>query len=65
MFSTTRFQRRARQDISQVTRALDHQPPARVVVIGVILGLGIGIPGLFYLRSPAWMVLWGMLLGII
>ena len=38
---------------------LDHQPYARVVVMGVILGLGLGIPGFFYLRSPAWMLLWG------
>jgi formylglycine-generating enzyme required for sulfatase activity len=27
--------------------------------MGVILGLGLGIPGFFYLRSPIWMLLWG------
>ena len=26
--------------------------------MGVILGLGLGVPGFFYLRSPAWMLLW-------
>jgi sulfatase modifying factor 1 len=38
---------------------LDRQPYARVVVMGVILGLGLGVPGFFYLRSPLWMLLWG------
>jgi formylglycine-generating enzyme required for sulfatase activity len=38
---------------------LDHQPYVRVVAMGVILGLGLGIPGFFYLRSPIWMLLWG------
>src|SRR5262245_51583575 len=27
--------------------------------MGVILGLSLGIPGFFYLRSPLWMLLWG------
>src|SRR5262245_4770830 len=45
--------------LRQVTKVLDHQPYARVVVIGAILGLGLGIPGFFYLRSPIWMLLWG------
>ena len=40
-------------------RVFDQQPWVRVVVMGVILGLGLGIPGFFYLRSPAWMLLWG------
>lgn len=44
-------------------RILDRQPLARVVVIGVMLGLGIGIPGFFYLRSPAWLLLWVVLFG--
>jgi hypothetical protein len=44
---------------TQVTKVLDHQPYACVVFMGVILGLGLGIPGFFYLRSPVWILLWG------
>src|SRR5262249_10516432 len=40
-------------------RVLDRQPYARVVAMGVLLGLGLGVPGFFYLRSPLWMLLWG------
>jgi hypothetical protein len=45
--------------LRQITTVLERQPCTRVVVMGVILGLGLGIPGFFYLRSPAWMLLWG------
>jgi formylglycine-generating enzyme required for sulfatase activity len=33
--------------------------------MGVILGLGLGVPGFFYLRSPAWMLLWGGLFVVL
>jgi hypothetical protein len=49
------------RSLRQVVRVLDHQPGARVIVMGVIPGLGLGIPGFFYLRSPIWMLLGGRL----
>jgi formylglycine-generating enzyme required for sulfatase activity len=42
-----------------VLKVLDHQPGALVVVMGALLGSGLGIAGVVYLRSPAWMLLWG------
>src|SRR5215475_5828189 len=45
--------------LRQVTKVLDHQPYARVVAMGVILGVGLGVPGFFFLRSPLWMLPWG------
>jgi formylglycine-generating enzyme required for sulfatase activity len=41
---------------------LDRQPLPLVVAVGIVLGLGIGLPGFLYLRSPVWVVLWGALL---
>jgi formylglycine-generating enzyme required for sulfatase activity len=40
---------------------LDRQPLSRVIVTGVVLGLGLGASGFIYLRSPAWLLLWGVL----
>jgi hypothetical protein len=34
-------------------------------VAGVVLGLGIGLPGFFYLRSPVWGVVWVALVCIL
>jgi formylglycine-generating enzyme required for sulfatase activity len=47
------------RSLRQVTQVLDHQSYACVVVMSVILGLGLNIPGFFYLDSPIWMLLWG------
>lgn len=49
--------------ISQNGVALAGSRPlsSSVSIVGVILGLGIGIPGFLYLRSPAWLLLWGVL----
>jgi sulfatase modifying factor 1 len=55
MAQSTRFVRHA-------ARWLDRQPLPLVVAAGVVLGLGIGLPGFLYLRSPVWVVLWGALL---
>jgi formylglycine-generating enzyme required for sulfatase activity len=49
--------------LSQAVTWLDRQPLPLIVVAGVVLGLGIGLPGFFALRSPAWAVVWGALLG--
>lgn len=53
---------KSRWFVHQATRWLDRQPLPLVVAAGVVLGLGIGLPGFFYLRSPVWVVLWGALL---
>ena len=45
----------------QAAHWLDRQPLPRVIAVGAVLGLGLGLPGFFYLRSPAWMLLWGAL----
>jgi len=37
---------------------LDRQPGWRVVLLGVLLGLGLGGPALWSLRAPAWLLLW-------
>jgi formylglycine-generating enzyme required for sulfatase activity len=47
--------------LSRVSAFLDRQPLPRVLMTGVVLGLGLGAPGFFYLRSPAWLLLWGVL----
>ena len=49
MAKSTRF-------VHQAARWLDRQPLPLVVAAGIVLGLGIGLSGFFYLRSPAWVV---------
>lgn len=46
--------------ISQAVKWLDRQPLPLVVAAGIVLGLGLGLPGFWYLRSPAWLLLWGV-----
>ena len=45
----------------QAAHCLDHPPLPRVIAAGAVLGLSLGLPGFFYLRSPAWMLLWSAL----
>ena len=45
--------------VSKAATWLDRQPLPLVVVVGVILGLGIGLPGFFGLYSRVWALLWG------
>jgi formylglycine-generating enzyme required for sulfatase activity len=45
--------------MSHAATWLDRQPPLLVVLAGVALGLGIGLPGFFALRSPVWALVWG------
>ncbi|ETX03252.1 MAG: hypothetical protein ETSY2_33910 [Candidatus Entotheonella gemina] len=47
--------------ISQASKGLDRQPLPLTVAAGVILGLGLGLPGFWYLRHPGWLLLWGVL----
>jgi hypothetical protein len=47
--------------LSRLSALLERQSSSRVVTTGVVLGLGLGVPGCFYLRSPAWLLLWGVL----
>jgi formylglycine-generating enzyme required for sulfatase activity len=47
--------------VHDAARWLDRQPLRRVVWAGVALGLGIGLPGFFYLQSPLWVLFWGAL----
>jgi formylglycine-generating enzyme required for sulfatase activity len=47
--------------VHNAARWLDRQPLPLVVAGGVVLGLGIGLPGFFYLQSPVWMLFWGAL----
>jgi sulfatase modifying factor 1 len=61
----SRLQRGASHYVSQATQRLDRQPLVRVVSIGVILGLGLGMPGFFFLRSPVWLLLWGGLFVVL
>jgi formylglycine-generating enzyme required for sulfatase activity len=49
--------------VSQAAAWLDRRPLPLVVVAGMVLGLGIGLPGFFYLRSPVWAVAWAALFG--
>jgi hypothetical protein len=49
--------------VRHAPRWLDRQPLPLVVAVGIVLGLGIGLPGFLYPRSPAWVVLWGVLLA--
>jgi formylglycine-generating enzyme required for sulfatase activity len=42
-------------------RWLDRQPLLLVVAVGMVLGLGIGLPGFVSLRAPAWVLFWGVL----
>ena len=53
---------KATRCIRYAARWLDHQPLPLVIAAGMVLGLGIGLPGFLYLRSPLWVVLWGGLL---
>jgi hypothetical protein len=46
-------------------RCLDRQPLPLVVALGVMLGLVIGLPGFFFLQSPAWLLLWGGLFVVL
>ncbi len=48
--------------ISQAAKWLDRQPLPMVIAAGAVVGLGLGLPGFFYLRSPGWLLLWGVLL---
>jgi formylglycine-generating enzyme required for sulfatase activity len=45
----------------RMSALLDRQPLPGVIITGVVLGLGLGAPGFAYLRSPAWLLLWGVL----
>ena len=45
--------------VSKAASWLDRQPLPLVVVAGVVLGLGIGLPGFFGLHSRVWVLLWG------
>ena len=49
------------QRLSQAAKWLDRQPLPRVVAAGAVLGLGLGLPGFWFLRSPVWLLLWGAL----
>ena len=40
---------------------LDRQPLALVIAAGVVLGVGVGLPGFLYLQSPLWLLLWATL----
>lgn len=42
---------------------LDRLPLPWAIAVGAVLGLGLGLPGLFYLRSPGWLLLWGGAVG--
>jgi len=52
---------RATRFVRQAARWLDRQPLPLVAAAGVVLGLGIGLPGFLYLQSRGWVVLWGAL----
>lgn len=47
--------------LSQAAKWLDRQPLSLVVAASAILGLGLGLPGFWYLRHPGWLLLWGVL----
>ena len=53
---------KATRCVRAAARWLDRQPLPLVITAGTVLGLGIGLPGFLYLRSPLWVVLWGGLL---
>ena len=53
---------KATRCVRAAARWLDRQPLPLVIAAGTVLGLGIGLPGFLYLRSPVWVVLWGGLL---
>jgi hypothetical protein len=53
--------RKSSRFISQAGTWLDRQPLPLVVVAGIVLGLGIGLPGFLGLRSIVWTLLWGAL----
>ena len=50
------------QLVSQAATWLDRQPLWLVVIAGLMLGLGLGLPGFLALRSPIWLLFWGTLL---
>jgi formylglycine-generating enzyme required for sulfatase activity len=56
---------KAARFVRHAARWLDRQPLPLVVVAGVVLGLGLGLPGLLYLQSPVWVLLWGALLAVL
>ena len=47
--------------LSQAAKWLDRQPLPWVVTAGAVLGLGLGLFGFWFLRSPIWLLLWGVL----
>ena len=49
---------KATRFVRYAARWLDHQPLPLVIAAGIVLGLGIGLPGFLYLRSPLWIMLW-------
>ncbi len=51
--------------ISQAAKWLDRQPLPRVIAASAVLGLGLGLPGFWYLRSPVWLPLWGVLFVVL
>src|SRR5262245_50040083 len=42
---------------------LDQPPQWRVATIGVMVALGLGLPGFLYLRSPLWVLGWFLVFG--
>lgn len=42
---------------------LDRQPPRRVAALGVVVALGLGLPGFWHLRSPLWVLAWVLVFG--
>jgi sulfatase modifying factor 1 len=54
---------KSRWFVHQAARGLDRQPLPLVIAAGIVLGLGIGLLGFLYLQSPAWVLLWGVLLA--
>lgn len=51
--------------MSKAFRCLDRQPLPLVVAAGTLLGLGLGLPGFWYWRSPVWLFFWGGLVAFL